>query len=50
MKRLGMGAIVNMSSTRSIMSEPNSEAYALKGAIVALSHAMAVSLSPMESG
>ncbi|WP_339296219.1 glucose 1-dehydrogenase [Paenibacillus sp. FSL W7-1279] len=41
------GAIVNMSSTRSIMSEPNSEAYAAsKGAIVALSHAMAVSLGP----
>lgn len=41
------GAVVNISSTRSIMSEPNSEAYAAsKGAIVALSHAMAVSLGP----
>lgn len=48
MKKAGNGgAIVNMSSTRSIMSEPNSEAYAAsKGAIVALSHAMAVSLGP----
>ncbi|MEC0204946.1 glucose 1-dehydrogenase [Paenibacillus lautus] len=48
MKKAGSGgAIVNMSSTRSIMSEPNSEAYAAsKGAIVALSHAMAVSLGP----
>jgi NAD(P)-dependent dehydrogenase (short-subunit alcohol dehydrogenase family) len=48
MKKSGNGgAVVNMSSTRSIMSEPNSEAYAAsKGAIVALSHAMAVSLGP----
>ncbi|MGE7824222.1 SDR family NAD(P)-dependent oxidoreductase [Paenibacillus sp. NPDC093718] len=48
MKKAGNGgAIVNMSSTRSIMSEPNSEAYAAsKGAIIALSHAMAVSLGP----
>lgn len=48
MKKAGNGgAVVNMSSTRSIMSEPNSEAYAAsKGAIVALSHAMAVSLGP----
>ncbi|WP_019638005.1 SDR family NAD(P)-dependent oxidoreductase [Paenibacillus fonticola] len=41
------GAIVNIASTRSVMSEPNSEAYAAsKGAIVALSHALAVSLGP----
>lgn len=41
------GAVVNLSSTRSMMSEPNSEAYAAsKGAIVALTHAMAVSLGP----
>ncbi|WP_456289992.1 glucose 1-dehydrogenase [Paenibacillus sp. AK002] len=48
MKKSGNGgAVVNISSTRSIMSEPNSEAYAAsKGAIVALSHAMAVSLGP----
>ncbi|MHA2855433.1 SDR family NAD(P)-dependent oxidoreductase [Paenibacillus lautus] len=48
MKKSGNGGtVVNISSTRSIMSEPNSEAYAAsKGAIVALSHAMAVSLGP----
>lgn len=48
MKKSGAGgAVVNISSTRSIMSEPNSEAYAAsKGAIVALSHAMAISLGP----
>lgn len=41
------GAIVNMSSTRSMMSEPNTEAYAAsKGAITALTHAMAVTLGP----
>ncbi|CAM3568049.1 MULTISPECIES: SDR family NAD(P)-dependent oxidoreductase [Paenibacillus] len=41
------GAVVNLSSTRSMMSEMNSEAYAAsKGAIVALTHAMAVSLGP----
>lgn len=39
------GAIVNISSTRSIMSEPGSEAYAAsKGAIVSITHALAVSL------
>ncbi|MNZ61522.1 Glucose 1-dehydrogenase 1 [compost metagenome] len=39
------GAIVNIASTRSIMSEPNTEAYsASKGAIVALSHALAITL------
>ncbi|MEK5057527.1 SDR family NAD(P)-dependent oxidoreductase [Paenibacillus shunpengii] len=40
------GAVINMASTRATMSEPNSEAYAAsKGAIVALTHAMAVSLA-----
>lgn len=40
------GAIVNISSTRAFMSEPNSEAYAAtKGGIVALTHAFAASLS-----
>ncbi|WP_433943143.1 SDR family NAD(P)-dependent oxidoreductase [Paenibacillus sp. SN-8-1] len=39
------GAVVNISSTRAAMSEPNSEAYAAsKGAIISLSHAMAISL------
>lgn len=40
------GAIVNMASTRAIMSEPNSEAYAAsKGGIVAITHALAATLS-----
>ncbi|WKN41495.1 SDR family NAD(P)-dependent oxidoreductase [Tunicatimonas pelagia] len=41
------GAIINIASTRALMSEPNSEAYAAsKGGLVALTHALAVSLSP----
>lgn len=41
------GAIVNVASTRALMSEPDTEAYAAtKGGIVALSHALAVSLGP----
>ena len=40
------GSIVNIASTRAIMSEPNSEAYAAtKGGIVAMTHALATSLS-----
>lgn len=40
------GSIVNISSTRAFMSEPNSEAYAAsKGGIVAITHALAASLS-----
>ncbi|MGE5614467.1 MAG: glucose 1-dehydrogenase [Bacillota bacterium] len=40
------GSIVNIASTRAIMSEPDSEAYAAsKGGIVALTHALAASLS-----
>lgn len=39
------GSIVNISSTRNRMSEPNSEAYAAsKGAILSLTHALAISL------
>lgn len=39
------GRIVNIASTRAFMSEPNSEAYAAsKGGIVALTHALAISL------
>ena len=39
------GSIVNIASTRAFMSEPGTEAYtASKGGIVALTHAMAVSL------
>ena len=41
------GAIVNISSTRAFQSEPHSEAYAAsKGGIVALTHALAISLGP----
>lgn len=41
------GAIVNIASTRAHMSEPDSEAYAAsKGGILALTHALAVSLGP----
>jgi len=46
MKESGGGAIVNIASTRALMSEPNSEAYAAsKGGILALTHAMAASFS-----
>lgn len=41
------GVILNIASTRAYMSEPDTEAYAAsKGGIVALTHAMAVSLGP----
>jgi NAD(P)-dependent dehydrogenase (short-subunit alcohol dehydrogenase family) len=41
------GAIVNIASTRAFMSEPGTEAYsASKGGIVALTHALALSLGP----
>ncbi len=41
------GAIVNVASTRALMSEADTESYAAsKGGIVALSHALAVSLGP----
>lgn len=41
------GAIVNIASTRALQSEPHTEAYAAsKGGLVALTHAMAVSLGP----
>ena len=41
------GSIVNIASTRAFMSEPNAEAYAAsKGGIIALTHALAASLSP----
>lgn len=47
MRRRGRGAIVNIASTRAFMSEPNTEAYAAsKGGIIALTHALAVSLGP----
>jgi NAD(P)-dependent dehydrogenase (short-subunit alcohol dehydrogenase family) len=41
------GAIVNIASTRALQSEPNTEAYAAaKGGVVALTHALALSLGP----
>jgi len=41
------GGVIHMVSTRAFMSEPNTEAYAAsKGALVALTHAMAISLGP----
>jgi NAD(P)-dependent dehydrogenase (short-subunit alcohol dehydrogenase family) len=45
--RKANGAIVNIASTRALQSEPNGEAYAAtKGGVVALTHAMAMSLGP----
>lgn len=41
------GSIINIASTRAFMSEPNSEGYAAtKGGIIALTHALAATLSP----
>lgn len=41
------GRIINISSTRALQSEPNTEAYsASKGGLLALTHALAVSLGP----
>ncbi len=41
------GSIINIASTRALQSEANTEVYAAsKGALVALTHAMAVSLGP----
>ncbi|MBD8389503.1 SDR family NAD(P)-dependent oxidoreductase [Dysgonomonas sp. BGC7] len=40
------GRIINMASTRYLMSEPDSEAYAAsKGGVVSLTHALSISLS-----
>ncbi|SIT03824.1 glucose 1-dehydrogenase [Alicyclobacillus vulcanalis] len=45
--RQSRGSILNIASTRAFMSEPNTEPYsASKGGIVALTHALAVSLGP----
>ena len=47
MRRGSAGAIVNISSTRAVMSEPESYGYAAaKGGLDALTHAMAVTLGP----
>jgi NAD(P)-dependent dehydrogenase (short-subunit alcohol dehydrogenase family) len=41
------GAIVNIASTRALQSEPDTEAYAAsKGGVLALTHALAMSLGP----
>jgi len=41
------GVIINIASTRAFMSEPGTEAYsASKGGLVALTHALAISLGP----
>ena len=43
----GRGAVVNVASSRAVMSEPNTESYAAsKGGVVALTHALSVSLGP----
>ncbi len=45
--RAGRGAVVNIASTRAHMSERDTEAYAAsKGGLLALTHALAVSLGP----
>ena len=45
--RRSRGAIVNIASTRALQSEPDTEAYvASKGGVVALTHALAISLGP----
>jgi NAD(P)-dependent dehydrogenase (short-subunit alcohol dehydrogenase family) len=46
--RAANGAFVSIASTRAQMSEPNTEAYsATKGGLVALTHALAMSLAPV---
>lgn len=45
--RAASGAVVTIASTRAHMSEPDTEAYAAsKGGLVALTHALSVSLGP----
>ncbi len=45
MRQAGRGAIVQIASTRALMSEPDGEPYAAaKGGLLALTHALAVSL------
>ncbi len=47
MLRAAKGAIVTIASTRAHMSEPNTESYAAsKGGVVALTHALSISLGP----
>jgi hypothetical protein len=45
--RAAKGAVVTIASTRALMSEANTESYsASKGGLVALTHALAISLAP----
>src|SRR4029450_12112448 len=45
--RATSGAMVTIASTRALMSEPNTESYsASKGGLVALTHALSISLGP----
>uniref|UniRef100_UPI0013C33161 SDR family oxidoreductase n=1 Tax=Pseudomonas viridiflava TaxID=33069 RepID=UPI0013C33161 len=45
--RAHCGSIVNLTSTRASQSEPDTEAYAAsKGGLMALTHALAISLGP----
>lgn len=45
--RQSRGTIINIASTRAVMSEPDTESYsASKGGLIALTHALAVSLGP----
>lgn len=47
LRRAGQASIINIASTRALMSEPHTEAYsASKGGILALTHALAISLGP----
>ena len=47
MLRAAKGSVVTMASTRAHMSEPNTESYAAsKGGLLALTHALAISLGP----
>jgi NAD(P)-dependent dehydrogenase (short-subunit alcohol dehydrogenase family) len=47
MLRASRGAIITIASTRAHMSEPDTESYAAsKGGILALTHALAISLGP----
>jgi NAD(P)-dependent dehydrogenase (short-subunit alcohol dehydrogenase family) len=47
MLRAAQGAVLTIASTRAHMSEPNTESYAAsKGGLLALTHALAVSLGP----
>ncbi|MFB5191680.1 glucose 1-dehydrogenase [Alicyclobacillus fastidiosus] len=47
LRQASPGVIINMASTRALMSEANTEPYAAsKGGVVALTHALSVSLGP----